>query len=230
MQSSFNFPFLDNYRDDDFLLSKANEQAFDFVNNYDQIEQKKEGDFAKIFALIGKKSSGKSHLCHIWRRKMNAEFLKLNLLKDFELAGQIEPKKAYIIENIEEITNQIALFHIFNIAIERDCYLMLTCNINFSEMEFNFSDLKSRLQNIFTIEIQDPDIDFVKMLLVKQFSNRQLMVEDKVIDYLAKNTDRDYDKIVKISKLLEFYCFEQKRKITIPFVTHVLDKMRVNDL
>jgi len=219
-QSSFNFPFIDHYLDDDFLVSEENSKAFNFISNYD----KNNDILPKIFAIYGKKHCGKAHLAHIWQRKMSAEFLDLEKLEDFEIASHIEKNQAYIVENIGQITNQIALFHIFNIVAEKNCYLMLTSHINLGQIKYNFADLSSRLKNIFTIEIKDPEIDFIKMLLIKQFSAKQLMIEDKVIDYLAKNIDRNYEAVMQISKLLEFYCFEEKRKITIPFVSNVLEK------
>ena len=98
---------------------------------------------------------------------------------------------------------------------------MLTSNVSLSKIQYQFKDLESRLKNIFTIEIKDPDTELVKMLLVKQFSMRQLSVESRVIDYIAKNIDRNYDEIVKVSRLLEFYCFEKKKNITIPFVSEI---------
>lgn len=216
-QTSFNFPFLDRYLDDDFVCCKENKTAFDFINNYDV----KISNIPNIFAIYGKKNSGKNHLAHIWQRKMQADFLEPDQLQDPEIAGHIKKNQFYIIRNIENVKNQIALFHIFNIINERNCYLMLTSNINLNQIRYGFADIESRFKNIFTIEIKDPDIDLIKMLLIKQFAMRQLNVENKVIDYIAKNIDRNYDEIVKISKLLEFYCFEKKKNITIPFINEI---------
>ncbi len=220
-QSSFDFPFLDNYLDDDFLVAFENSKAFEFITNYDLEDR----NLPKIFVIYGKKYSGKSHLSHIWQRLAKADFLDLDNLDDETIANHIEENKAYIIENIEQITNQTVLFHIFNIVLERNCHLMLTSNTPLGQIKYDFADIASRLKNVFSIEIKDPEIDFIKMLLIKQFSVKQLLVEDKVIDYLAKNINRNYEAIVQVSKLLEFYCFEKKKKITIPFVSEVLGKM-----
>jgi chromosomal replication initiation ATPase DnaA len=220
-QSSFDFPFLDHYLDDDFLTSKENLKAFNFVSDY----TKSNNDLPKAFAVYGKKHSGKSHLAHVWERSMNAEILKLDDLEDFEVASQIEDGKAYIIEDVDTLDNQVVLFHAFNIALEKGCFLMLTSSVTLSEIKYDFADLESRLKNVFAIKIDEPEIDLVKMLLVKSFAAKQLMVEDKVIDFLAKNIDRSYEKIGRASKLLEFYCFEQKRKITVSLVNEVLSQI-----
>ena len=216
-QISFNFPLIDRYLDDDFICCKENETAFNFIQNY----HNKINNIANIFTIYGKNNSGKSHLAHIWQRKMNAIFIDIDSLKDFDIAGYIENNKSYIIKNIDQIQNQINLFHLFNIINEKNCHLMLTSNVNLNKIQYQFKDLESRLKNIFTIEIKDPDIELVKMLLIKQFSMRQLSVESRVIDYIAKNIDRNYDEIVKVSRLLEFYCFEKNKNITIPFVSEI---------
>lgn len=217
-QASFNFPILDNYLDDDFLVCDENSKAFDFICNFDQ----ENPNLPKIFAIFGKKCCGKTHLSHIWRRKTDAEFLNIDDFDNVRISNQIEKNQSYIIKNLEEIKNHRALFHVFNTISEKNCNLMITANRSLDQIPYQFVDIASRITNIFTIQIKNPELDLVKVLLIKQFSTRQLLVEDKVIDYLTKNIDRNYEKIVQISKLLEFYCFERKKKITIPFVSEIL--------
>jgi chromosomal replication initiation ATPase DnaA len=221
-QSSFDFPFLDHYLDDDFLSAPENSKAFEFISNYNSQNK----DLPNIFVISGKRFCGKTHLACIWQRKLKAEFLKIDSLEDFEAAGQIEENCSYIIENIEEISNQTVLFHIFNIAAEKNCNLMLTSGMPINQIKYDFADLSSRLKNVFAMNIADPDIEFIQMLLIKQFALRQLRIDDRVIDYIAKNIDRSYESVVQISKLLEFYCFEKKKTITVPFVSEVLKSIK----
>lgn len=217
-QTSFDFPLLDNYLDDDFLIFAENSKAFKFVSEFDKNNQ----NLPKIFAIFGDRASGKTHLAYIWQRKMGAEFLRIDNFDNIKISNQIEEGHAYIIENLEEIKNQKALFHIFNAIVEKNGFLLVTANSSLNHLKYHFDDVASRFKNIFSIEIKNPQIELTKMLLIKQFAIRQLFVEDKVIDYLAKNIDRNYGMIVQISKLLELYCFEQKQKITIPFISKIL--------
>lgn len=220
-QISFDFEPQNFYLEKDFLLSKENLSAFNFIVNYNSQKL----DLPRIFSIFGKKFCGKTYLAKIWQRKLDAEFLDLKNIKNFEIIDYLEPNKAYIIEDIDEITNHNALFHIFNVASEKNCYLMLTSNCSLQNIDYNFSDLSSRLKNVYDIKINDPELEFIKMLLIKHFANMQLKIEDKVVDYLAKNLDRSYEKIMQISKLLQFYCFEEKRKITIPFSAKILKRV-----
>lgn len=219
-QSSFDFPFLDRYLDSEFLVVPENSKAFKFISTYDSANK----DLPKIFAIYGRHGSGKTHLAHIWQRKMQANFLNPDHLIEAEIAIHIEKNQNYIIENIENMRNQTALFHIFNIALEKNCSLLLTADKNPTLIKYHLEDLASRLKNIFAIEIKNPENDLMKMLLVKQFSAKQLKINDKIIDYLAGNLDRSYEKIEQITKLLEFYSIERKQKITQKFVKELLLK------
>ena len=73
-QTSFDFPLLDNYLDDDFLIFAENSKAFKFVSEFDKNNQ----NLPKIFAIFGDRASGKTHLAYIWQRKMGAEFLRID--------------------------------------------------------------------------------------------------------------------------------------------------------
>ena len=148
--------------------------------------------------------------------------MDINNLQNTDLSGFISENQAYIIENIDEIKNQKNLFHLFNFIVEKNCYLLITSCLPTPMINYQFADLASRLKNIFTLKIENPEIDLIKMILIKNFSLRQLMIEAQVIDYIAKNIERSYLAIFEITKLLEFQCFEKKRTITIPLVSEVL--------
>ena len=221
-QLSFNFPFQDNYPAEDFVVSDENSDAFNFISKYNFSDPLK---FPKIFAIYGSNCSGKTHLSHIWQKKSKARFIDIEKLQNVDFGNYIEANKSYVIEDIDKIFNQVALFHIFNIICEKEAHLLITSSVNLNLIEYSFADLESRLKNVFSIQIKEPNSDLIKILLVKNFSNRQLKVENKVIDYIAKNIDRHFEAISNISRMLEFYCFEEKRKITIPFVSEVMERV-----
>ena len=217
-QLIFNFPFIDNQKSEEFIVSSENSAAFNFVENY----SKKNSNIAKIFAIYGPKYCGKTHLAKIWQKKLSAKFLDIDNLQNTNLSGFISENQAYIIENIDEIKNQNDLFHLFNFIVEKNCYLLITSCLPTTMINYQFADLASRLKNIFTLKIENPEIDLIKMILIKNFSLRQLMIEAQVIDYIAKNIERSYLAIFEITKLLESQCFEKKRTVTIPLVSEVL--------
>jgi chromosomal replication initiation ATPase DnaA len=218
LQLSFDFPIQEKYLPGDFLVSGCNESAFDFVVNYDPDNQSS----PKIFAIKAPKFAGKSYLANIWSKTHKAEFLDLRDLENINLIKRIRAKSFYIIENVDEIKNQELLLQIFNLAQEKSSFLMMTSKSDLFSLGYAINDLNSRLKNVFQIDIGKPDDDLIKMLLIKNFSAKQLKIEDKVIDFLSKNLKRDFATVFDVVKLLEFYSLEKKRNITIPLVKEVI--------
>ncbi|MFT6105932.1 MAG: chromosomal replication initiation ATPase DnaA [Rickettsiales bacterium] len=218
MQLSFNFPTQERYLSADFLKSDCNKSAFDFVVNFDPKNQ----SFPEIFAIKAPKFAGKSHLANIWGKKHKAEFLDLKDLENTNLIKIIKAKSFYIIENIDEIKNQELLLQVFNLAQEKSSYLMMTSKSDLFSLGYAINDLNSRLKNVFQLNIEKPDDDLIKMLLIKNFSTKQLQVDNKVIDFLAKNLKRDFATVFDVVRLLEFYSLERKRNITIPLIKEVI--------
>ena len=220
MQLSFNFDFSDTKNEQEFVISDANSAAWKFINNYDSSNP----NLPKIFALCGNQNCGKTTLARIWQKKMDAEFLSIKKLKNSNLINVIDTKSAYIIEDIDENSDEKTLLHIFNLINEKlDC-LMLTSKKSLSQIDFKVKDLSSRMNNVFSIAIKNPDEELINLLLVKFFSDKQLNVEKRVIDFLVKNLPREYLEIFNFVKMVEFYVFEEKRKLTINFCKEILQK------
>jgi chromosomal replication initiation ATPase DnaA len=218
LQLSFNFPFQEKHQPEEFLISSCNKAAFDFVQNFNISNQ----ELPKIFAIKAPKFSGKTYLSKIWAKNNNAEFLHLDDLEKVNLIKFVKARKFYIIEDIEKVRNLELLLQIFNLVQEKMAYLMITSSTGLERLGIKIKDLNSRLKNVFQIEISKPDDELIKMLLIKNFSSKQLKVEDKVADFIAVNLSRDFASIADFSKLLEFYSLEKKRNITIPLVKEIL--------
>ncbi len=218
MQLSFDFPFQEKYLPEDFIVSACNQAAFEFVQSYNSNDE----NLPKIFAIRAPKLAGKSYLANIWQKRTGAEFLNLKELENTNLISLIKAKRCYIIEDIDQIKNQELLLQIFNLAQEKSSFLLLTSSTNLNRLGLKIQDLNSRLKNVFTLEIKEPDNHLIKMLLIKNFAAKQLKVGDKVVDFLAKNLQRSFAAIFDVAKLLEFYSLEKKRNITIPLAREVL--------
>jgi chromosomal replication initiation ATPase DnaA len=221
LQLSFDFPFQEKYLPEDFVVSTCNQIAFNFINNYDL----QNNNLPKIFSLKAPKFAGKSYLANILKKKFSAEILNLKELENANLIKLIKAKRFYIIENVEKVQNQELLLQVFNLIQEKMAFLMITSTSDLGLIGTKIKDLNSRLKNVCQIEISKPDDNLIKMLLLKNFSAKQLKVEKKVIDFLTQNLNRDFASIFDAVRLLEFYSFEKKRKITIPLIKEViLDK------
>jgi chromosomal replication initiation ATPase DnaA len=217
-QLSFDFPSQKTYGPDDFIVSKANCSAFNFVSNYNI----KNDRLPRIFCIIAPKMAGKTYLSYIWQKKFSAQFLNLKELAEANLMNKIKSDKFYIIEDVNEVKNYKLLLEIINLISEKSAHLMITSNKNLKDINCDIKDLNSRLRNIFEIEIKNPDDDLIKMLLIKNFSEKQIAVNNSIIDFLLKIIPRNFSAIFNTVKLLEFYSLERKRAITIPLIKEVL--------
>ena len=220
MQLSFDFPVQDKYLLEDFIVSESNKQVFEFIQSY-RIDHH---NVPRIFAIVADKSSGKTYLANLWQKRMSAEFLNLEHLENTNLVKFIEQKKCYIIEDIDKVKNQELLLHIFNVIQEKHSFLLLTSSVGLNRVGLKINDLNSRLRNVPQLEIAKMDDYLIKMLLIKNFADKQLVVRDKVINFLAKNLQRNYIAVFDAVRLLEFYSLEKGCNITIPLIREVLKK------
>ena len=62
-------------------------------------------------------------------------------------------------------------------------------------MNFNLDDLKSRSKNCLFAKIENPDDELMFAIILKSFSDRQIAIDKKLIDFIIKRIDRSYGKI-----------------------------------
>lgn len=224
-QLNFSFSKNQSYVLSDFIVSEANSSA------YNVITKKFEDLPANIICISGVKGSGKTHLAHIWNEITGAKFINIKKFfrkgKDIkrsytELAEYLKPETNYILENLQNISNEYILLYIVNLINEKKCRLVLTSEKRLSELKFSIPDLQSRINTIFDVTIHTPDVNLVKMLMTKQFTDRQIAIDSTVIDFVSKRIRRDFDNIKYIIDLLDKASLQEKRKITIPLAKKAL--------
>ena len=203
----------------DFITSKCNLKPWNFINNYCP----KNGNLPKIFAVIGKKMSGKTHLAQIWKEKFSGQFLEISNLKRANLLEIVTEKQFYIIENVDSLNleEERILLQIFNLCLQKSAHLLLTSAKSLEEISLSTKDLSSRLRNVFHVDIMPITPDFSEMLLVKIFAEKQLRVSAQTTKFLAKNIITRYQDLFAAAKLLEFNSLEKRRAITIGLVKEI---------
>ena len=200
-----------NFQEEDFVFSAENKNAVDFLQKF--FDQK---SFAKntipSFILNGEHGCGKTHLLHIFAQKFHAVFLQKDELNDIKSPTFFAENSFYILENINEIKNDETLLQIINSAAEAGAFLILSA---VSLDDFTLRDLVSRIKNIFTVEIKNPQPNLIKILLSQGLSRRQLKVSDEVIEFLSNSLRPSYIAIRDALKMIEFHCHENKKNFTL---------------
>ena len=127
-----------------------------------------------------------------------------------------------IIENVDEKISEELLFSLWNIALQDNKYLMITSKKSISSYKFKLKDLSSRVKSSLTIGINLPTDDLISVIIAKNFSDKQIKVEKKHIDYIIKRIDRSYEKISQFILTLDKYSLKKGSPFSLKLIKEVL--------
>ena len=116
---------------------------------------------------------------------------------------------------------QAALFHLYNRLVSGGA-LLLVSEQPLSRLHVATPDLASRLRAVPVVEILPPDDTLLEAVLRKRFDDRQLGVEQPVIDYILSRVDRSFSAVDALVATLDARAFAEQRPITIPLARDVL--------
>ena len=208
------FPSHQAYKKEDFYVSPSNQEAYDFITSWPKWVK-------RTVNIFGPSGSGKSHLASILKSKTSHLQIEGKNLSD-EIFFKFKTKEALIIENINEKVSENLLFSLWNVALQDNKYLLFTSSKPVSSFKFKLPDLKSRSKDIITIGLKLPSDDLIGVILTKNFSDKQIKVEKKHIDYIIKRIDRSYEKISQFVLTLDKYSLEKGGSFSLKMIKEVL--------
>ena len=88
--------------------------------------------------------------------------------------------------------------------------------------KFKLIDLKSRIGSTLSIGINLPSDDLISVILSKNFSDKQIQVEKRHIDYIIKRIDRSYEKISQFISILDKYSLKKGDPFSLKLIKEVL--------
>lgn len=213
-QLLLNFNYKQNFNYDDFFVSKSNYFAFKLIEKWPHWEK-------NILNIYGEKSSGKSHLANIFYKKnkgkkINENQLNNEILKEFKLYENI------ILDDFENKTEERLLYSLFNLVDQDNKYLLINSLIPINEMDFKLDDLRSRSKNCLIAKIDSPDDELMFAILLKSFSDRQIAIDKKLIDFIIKRIDRSYGKISDFIYKIDKLSLKKKKPIDFRTIKEIL--------
>jgi chromosomal replication initiation ATPase DnaA len=205
-QLALDLPPLTSFSREDFLVSPSNEAAYAFIERWPDWP-------ARRALLIGPTGSGKSHLAAIWSEAAKAVTMSARLLDD-EAVPELVARGAIVLEDAQAGIDETALFHLLNLVGEAGASLLISAHEVPDRWGLSLPDLISRLRAMTVLTIDIPDDDLFRMLLVKLFLDRQLVVDISVVDFLLRRIERSFDAARQVVAVLDREGLSRGRRIT----------------
>ena len=213
-QLLLNFNHKQNFNYDDFYVSKSNYFAFELIKKWPKWEK-------NILNIHGEKFSGKTHLADIFKKKNNAKKILEKELSD-EILKELKLHENIILDDFENTCQNRILYSLFNLVDQDNKYLLINSQKPINEINFELNDLKSRSKNCLFAKIDSPDDELIFALILKSFSDRQINVEKKLIDYVIKRIDRSYGKISEFIYKFDELSLKKKKPIDLKTIKEII--------
>ncbi|MDC0977585.1 DnaA/Hda family protein [bacterium] len=213
-QLILNFDYDQNFKDQDFYVSKSNEFAFKLLNSWPKWER-------NFVNLIGEKFSGKTHLVNIFLHKFKGIKIEADDITN-EFLKKVKVFENIVIENFNDKIDESLFFTLLNIIDQDNKYLILTSKIPIVDHFFKLDDLNSRSKNFILSYIEKPGDDLMFALILKNLSDRQISIDKKLIDFIIKRIDRSYSKIFDFIYKIDKISLKRKKPIDFKIIKEAL--------
>ena len=190
------------FKKEDYYVSQSNQEAYDFIVSWPKW-------IKRIVNIYGPTGSGKTHLASILKNKTRCMQIESKDLKD-KIFLEFKTKEALILENLDEKISEKLLFSLWNHALQDNKYFLITSKKPINSYKFKLNDLISRINSSLIIGIDLPSDELISVILTKNFSDKQIKVEKKHIDYIIKSIDRSYEKISQFILTLDKYSLKKE--------------------
>ena len=215
-------PHAPSYGRDDFMPGPSNEAALRLIESWPAWP-------SPVVLLAGPSGSGKTHLVNIWAAMADAQIMDAG-----RLASLIHPTVvaggAIAIEDVEpDATPETPLFHLINSVREVGGSLLITSRAPAEHWRIDLPDLRSRLRMATPAALGAPDDELLRKVLVKLFADRQLLVDNPLIDYLISRMERSLSAAVALVEMLDREALAAGQRITRPMASAVLSGVGGSD-
>ena len=204
---------------DDFWLSPCNEQAVAWLDRWPDWP-------SHCLALYGPAGCGKSHLLAVFQHDLGGE-VRACPARDLTVSHVphlLHGVRAAVIDDLEGLRDEEALFHLWNLARECRQHLLLAGREPPARLPIQLPDLRSRLAAVPAIGIGQPDESMLAAVLVKLFADRQLSVSADVVAYILSRIERSFAASRQLVARLDRISLAERRAITVPLVRSVLER------
>ena len=213
-QLILNFPIIKNYSKEDFYVSASNKEAYDFIISWPKW-------IKRIVNIFGPPGSGKTHITSILNGKTSILEIDASLLDD-NIFYKFKTKEVIVVRNLDEKIKEKIFFSLWNTALHDNKYFLITSINPISTYNFKLKDLRSRVNSCTSIGIKLPTDELISVILAKNFSDKQITIDKKHIDYIIKRIDRSYEKISQFISILDKNSLKNATPLNLKLIKEVL--------
>ena len=213
-QTIIKFNYDKNLSKDDFVISKSNKHIFEFLDMWSKWEK-------NFINIIGEKLSGKTHLTNIFINKNKGIKIKAKSLSNDHLK-EIKIYENIILENLTSDVDEKLLYSLLNLIDQDNKYIIITSFKPIVYVDFKLNDLKSRTKSFLLLNIEKPDDELIFAIILKNLSDRQILLDKKLINYIIKRIERSYSKIHDFIYKIDQLSLKKKKSVDLNIIKEVL--------
>ena len=210
------FDHKQNFEHDDYYVSKSNRLSFNLITGWPKWEK-------NFINLIGDKFSGKTHLINIYLKKFKGIKISAKLI-DNEFLKKIKIYEHVVLEDMTSNINEKLFFTLLNIIDQDNKYLIVTSSKPIDKINFQLDDLNSRSKNFLLSYIENPEDDLIYAIVLKNLSDRQILIDKKLVNYIIKRIERSYSKIFDFIYKIDEISLKRKKPIDFKIIREALDE------
>ena len=217
-QLIFNFPFKRSYLSQDFYVSENNINAYKLIESWPNWSSR----FVNIF---GPKGCGKTHLINILKDKIENVLISSSKV-DSKILLKYKVKECLIIDDFKNEIDEKLLYTITNMGFQDNKYLIISSLIPLKKFNVKLNDLSSRFSSFLEIGIDLPTDELLRVILTKNFSDKQIEITKKNIEYILKNIDRSYEKVNLLTNSVDNLSLAKAQPIKLNLIKKVLKDLK----
>ena len=217
-QLIFDFPFKRSYLSQDFYVSENNINAYKLIESWPNWSSR----FINIF---GPKGCGKTHLINILKSKIECTLSPASKI-DSKVLLKYKVKECLIIDDFKNEVDEKLLYTITNMGFQDNKYLIISSLIPLKSFKVKLKDLSSRFTSFVEVGIDLPTDDLLRVILTKNFSDKQISITKKNIEYILKNIDRSYEKVNLFTNSVDNLSLAKAKPINLSLIKKVLKELK----
>lgn len=202
----------------DFLIAPSNAQAVGWIDRWPAWP-------APALIIHGPAACGKTHLAAVWKDRTNAAFADMTNFAAHDARALAGSAEHLVLDHIDpwlgDRTAETVLFHLYNIMRDEGRSLLLTMRMAPQRAEFAVADLASRLRAAPAAAIEPPDDSLLAAVLVKLFSDRQIVMGSEVLDYILPRMERSFAAARDLVSAADRLALAEKKPVSVALVRRV---------